>query len=31
VEPNWLQLPDMHPAVFITGLRQRNWTSPDFK
>jgi len=31
VEPNWLKLPQMAPEVFLVGLRQRNWTCPDYK
>jgi hypothetical protein len=30
-EPNWLELPEMHPAVFMQGLKHRNWTSTDYK
>lgn len=31
LEPNWMVLPEMPEHVFIAGLRQRNWTNPDFK
>jgi hypothetical protein len=31
VEPDWLGLPQMEPAAFLAGLRQRNWTCTEFK
>jgi hypothetical protein len=31
VEPDWLALPQMEPAAFLAGLRQRNWTCAEFK
>lgn len=31
LEPNWVELPEMHPAVFMQGLKHRNWTHPEYK
>lgn len=31
LEPNWMELPEMHPAVFMQGLKHRNWTHPEYK
>jgi hypothetical protein len=31
LEPNWVELPEMHPAVFLQGLKHRNWTHPEYK